>query len=298
MNLIERAATAEPRRGAGADDRNGAMAPPRDVGEPFRIDEKFLARQGFFTPTEKPQRLALELRAVKRRLLRRLGFKKTGARRRSLGEDGVLSGPNRNVVLMTSTRPAEGKTFTAINLALSFAMEDGIGTVLVDADVPRPKVLSHFGLSAGPGLTDLIARPSDVKLQDCLLRAEDAPLSILSEGEYAGNAKELFLREETGAFIRELSQRFADRIVIIDAPPVLATAEASILARYVDEVCFVIEANGTPEPAVATALDEVLDVTDRVSLVLNRCLVAESAIHYGSYEEYYYKTGRSDRREG
>ena len=105
----------------------------------------------------------------------------------------------------------------------------------------------------------------------------------------------LFSREEAGQLIRDLSARFADRIVIIDAPPVLATSEATILARHCDEVCFVVEANGTPEPAVATALDEVLDVTERVSLVLNKCLVAESAIHYGSYEEYYYRQDRGRR---
>ena len=288
MNLIERAAESEAARAAGP---TAAEA----VGVPFKIDTAFLARQGFYVPSEKPQRLALEMRAVKRRLLRRLGFRKAGRRK---GAEGVVAARQRNVVLTTSTRPAEGKTFTAINLALSLALEDGIGVVLIDADVPRPKVLSHFGLSAERGLTDMIVRPGEVRLADCLLRAQDAPLAILPEGSQPGSATEIFSRDEAGALIREISQRFSDRIVIVDAPPVLATAEATILARTVDEVCFVVEANGTPEPAVATALDELLDVTDRVSLVLNKCLVAESAIHYGSYEEYYYKTGRADRREG
>ena len=289
MNLIERAAAA---RAGEARSRPPAKA---EIGTPFVIDEAFLRAQGFCVPSEKPQRLALEMRAMKRRLLRRLGFRKAGRRR---GGEGVVATRQRNVVLTTSTRPAEGKTFTAINLALSLALEDGIGVVLIDADVPRPKVLSHFGLSAETGLTDLIARPGEVRLADCLLRAKDAPLAILPEGSHSGSATELFSRDDAGAVLREVSQRFSDRIVIVDAPPVLATAEATILARMVDEVCFVVEANGTPEPAVAAALDEVLDVTDRISLVLNRCLVAESAIHYGSYEEYYYRTGRGDRREG
>ena len=287
MNLIERS---EPLNGVA---QGARPAKARPVGQPFDIDYAFLARQGFYTPKDKPQRLALEMRAIKRRLLRRLDFKKTGGRRKpKAGEGGLVASRQRNVVLTTSTRPAEGKTFTAINLALSLAIEDKIGTVLIDADVPRPKIMSHFGLSAGPGITDLIVRPDEVRLGDCLLRAQDAALCLLPEGEQGGSGTDIFSREEAGQLIRDLSARFADRIVIIDAPPVLATPEATILARHADEVCFVVEANGTPEPAVATALDEVLDVTERVSLVLNKCLVSESAIHYGSYEEYYYRQDR------
>ena len=283
MNLIERLpGTGEPLLSA-------PSSPSAEGGQSFALDYDFLSSQGFFTPKDKPQRLALELRAVKRRLLRRLAFKKAGTRRRPPSGEGVVASRQRNLVLTTSTRPAEGKTFTAINLALSLAIEEGIGVVLIDADVPRPKIMSHFGLSSGLGLTDLIARPGEVRLKDCLLRAEGVPLALLPEGEQPGSGAELFSREDAGVVLREISQRFADRIVIVDAPPVLATTEATILARYADEVCFVVEANGTPEPAVATALDELLDVNERVSLVLNRCLVSEPAIHYGSYEEYYYK---------
>lgn len=287
MNLIERSLA------MGGPAPKATRAQP--VGRPFDIDYARLAEQGFFTPRERAQRLTLEIRAIKRRLLRRLDFKKTGGRRKPLSGEGLVASRQRNVVLMTSTRPAEGKTFTAINLAMSLALEEKIGIVLVDADVPRPKVLNHFGLPPGPGVTDLIARPGEVRLADCLLRAQDAPLCLLPEGEAARSGAELFDTEEAAQLIRDLSARFADRIVIIDAPPVLATPEATILARHVDEVCFVVEANGTPEPAVATALDEVLDVTERVSLVLNKCLVSESAIHYGSYEEYYYRQDKGHR---
>jgi Mrp family chromosome partitioning ATPase len=296
MSLIERALAAEPtRRDAAVENREEEQG---RAPAPFALDYDFLARQGFYTPSDKPQRLSLELRAVKRRLLRRLDFQTSRRKRADASAGGVAKTRQRNVVLTTSTRPAEGKTFTAINLALSLAVEDGIGTVLIDADVPRPKVMSHFGLSSGPGLTDLIARDGELRLSDCLLHAQDAPLALLPEGEQPGSGAALFGREEAGAVIRAISQRYPDRLIIIDAPPVLATSEAVILARHADEVCFVVEANGTPEPAVATALDELLDVTERVSIVLNKCLVAESAIHYGSYEEYYYKQGRSGRRDG
>ena len=89
--------------------------------------------------------------------------------------------------------------------------------------------------------------------------------------------------------VRELSLRFPDHLIIFDTPPVLATPEAVTIAKHVDEVIFVVEASATPEPAVAAALEEVLDVQPRISLILNRCLVPERASEYGSYEEYYYK---------
>lgn len=251
---------------------------------PFEIDFGRMKSQGFFRPTDKAERLPLQLRAIKRRLLRRLKFQKVSSRRQSAAGDDT--GRPKNLVLTTSTRPAEGKTFTSINLAMSLAVEDNIGTILVDADALRPKVLNHFGLPRGPGITDLIDR-TDVHLRECLLREANYPFAILPEGLYQGRTIDLFSREETGEVLRELSMRFPDRIIIVDAPPVLAAPEAVVLAQHVDEVVFVVEANETPEPAVATALDEILDVNERVSLVLNRALVAEDAIHYGSYKEYY-----------
>ena len=71
-----------------------------------------------------------------------------------------MSGRQRNLILVTSTRAGEGKTFSAVNLALSMAMEDQIETLLVDADVPRPKVRSRLGLPSGLGLTDCLLDPT------------------------------------------------------------------------------------------------------------------------------------------
>ncbi|MEE9329237.1 MAG: hypothetical protein V3V30_03800 [Parvularculaceae bacterium] len=264
----------------GTDTKNELMSAPT-----FVLDNRFLSKQGFYVPSEKPQRLALELRAVKRRLLRRLKFFKSEAERR---KKQVSGDRQHNLILMTSTRPAEGKTFNAINLALSFAQEDNIGVILIDADVPRPKIFSHFGLSGHLGLTDRIVNP-DLQLSDIAIVAEGVPLTLISEGTQFGSAADYYQRQEMSDFVTKLSAQYPDHLIIFDAPPVLATPEAVVLAKYVDEVVFIVEANGTPEPAVATALDEILDSTDRVSLVLNRCMVPESATHYGSYEEYYYR---------
>lgn len=251
----------------------------------FDIDYAFLARQGFFTPSDRPQSLALEMRAIKRRLLKRLAFYKL--EREKLRAKRNTS-EHRNVVLVTSTRPAEGKTFIAANLALSLAIEDQIETVLIDADAPRPKILSHFGLSGGKGLTDRLLDPS-LDVNGLMLRARQAPLSILSEGLQYGDATELFAMEEMARLISELSNDKQDRLIIIDAPPVLATTEAVILARRVHEVMFIVEASATPESAVAMALEDVTDANPNVSLVLNKCLVQNSAKQYGAYYDNYYR---------
>jgi len=247
----------------------------------FDIDFKSLAAQGFYAPTARSTALALELRAIKRRLLRRIGFLNRGADQRVLRQ----SGRQRNLILVTSTRPAEGKTFSAINLALSLACEEEIEVLLVDADTPRPKIRAHFGLPESAGLADRLIDPS-LDVEALPTRANQIPLSIMSEGARLDRAGDVFGSADAQRVFTELSAYRNDRLVIIDAPPVLATTEAVILARHADEIVFVVEADATPEPAVATALDELLEVNPNVSLVLNRCLLAGGGTHYGSYERY------------
>lgn len=254
----------------------------------FTLDQDDLKARGYFSTERKTGRLSLELRAIKRRLLRRVGF----TRRR---ED--TDAPVKNIILVTSTRPAEGKTFTAVNIALSLAAEDGIGAVLIDADAPRPRVLDQLGLDKDrKGLTNLIEGEEGLSLRDCMLEEAGGNLSVLPVGNSETNQSELYSLPETKAMIERISQLYPERIIIIDTPPVLATSDACLLAPLADEIVFVIEANGTTEPAVATALDELLDINDRVSLVLNRCLIQNEAAHYYSYDEYYARKGRAGER--
>jgi Mrp family chromosome partitioning ATPase len=193
---------------------------------------------------------------------------------------------------VTSTRAGEGKTFLAANLALSLAIEDQIETLLVDADIPRPKVRARFNLPEGLGLTDRLI-DSRLDINGLCFRAEEAPLTILPEGSPAARVSELFASREGRRLWTELSAANRERLVIIDAPPVLATTEAAVLAKYADEIVFVVEANATPESAAAAAIDELLDVNPNVSLVLNRCLIGSGGSHYTSYEYYDRSAGAS-----
>ncbi len=249
----------------------------------FDIDFDRLIDQGLFAPSDGASQLELELRAVKRRLLRRIGFLRSGGTARLLRR----AGRQRNIILVASARPGEGKTFTALNLALSLALEDEINVLLVDADTPRPKVMSHFGLEKGlPGLTDRLLDPA-LPLSDLLWKARQANLSILPEGSWVNRAGELFASGEAKHLFSQLSTYQPDGLVIIDAPPVLAMTDTVLLAKHVDEIIFVVEADATPQPAVASAVDELLDVNPNVSLLLNRCLINAGGSHYGSYKEYY-----------
>ncbi len=279
MGLIEKAVDNMRRREASESLRPVEPAPLRR--ETFSIDFEALRANGFYAPAARSSALALELRVIKRRLLRRLGFFSQSADARLARR----AGRRRNLVMVTSTRPAEGKTYTAINLALSLALEEEIDVLLADADAPRPKVRAHLGIADGPGLTDCILGGSRTP-RETALAAEGARLEVLREGAPVARAGELFASPEAQQFFVGLSTASPERLIILDAPPVLATAEAAILARHVDEIVFVVEADATPEPAVAAALDELLDVNPNVSLVLNRCLLPGGGTHYGSYERY------------
>ena len=248
----------------------------------FDLDYVRLGALGLYHPAAKTSQLARELRAVKRRLFRRIGF----LRRLPARYGKSIAGSARNMVMVTSSRAEEGKTFNALNLALSLAIEDGVETLLVDADLPRPKIREALNLPDGRGLTDRLVDPS-LELSDLYWRAKQAPLSVLTEGlGGAEKSADLFAGEAAGAFWNGLKTQSPDRIVIIDAPPALAATEAIILARFVDEIVFVIEANATPEAAVAAAVDELLDVNENVSLILNRCLIGAGGSHYSSYDYY------------
>lgn len=258
--------------------------------EPETIDLDFaeLARHGFYNPNDRSSQLALEMRAVKRRLLRRIGYLRSSGERQAFRAPGK----QRNTILVTSTRAGEGKTFTAINLALSLALEDQIETLLIDADLARPKIRTRLSLPEAPGLCDLLTH-RDLDAASLGWRLNSGPLAIMPEGACAERPTDLFATEIAQEKWTELSTANPQRLVIIDAPPVLAATDAVMLAKYADEIVFVVEANSTPEAAVAAAVDELIDINPNVSLMLNRCQIGAGGAHYGSYEYY----GRSEAAE-
>ena len=268
--------------------RDQAPAPLRQ----FDLSVHELSKNGFFIPSEKSSRLALELRMLKRRLLRRTGYLRAQAPGDIVNR---RAGRQRNLIMVTSTRPAEGKTFTSINLALSLALEDEIPVLLVDADAPRPKVQAHLGINEPYGLSDLIRNPTWRPERVCA-QVRGTSLTVLPEGSPVDHAAELFGSADGQRTFGALSQWRQDQLVILDAPPVLATTEAIVLGSIVDEIIFVVEADATPEPAIASAIEELLDVNPNISLVLNKTLIGAGGSHYGSYSDYYPRGARAAAR--
>lgn len=245
----------------------------------FRLNFKNLENLGFVSRPFARGRLPEDLRLMKHRLMNRMNFFSLDADR--------APGRQQNVVMVTSSWASEGKTFTAANLALSLALEDRVSVLLVDADVIRPSVHAIFDLPVTDGLTDYL-RVHQADLSPYLWRAENAPLSVLTAGGPVQAPRELFRSDEMSRFIYDVSNRYSDRLVIVDTPPLLATAEAPVLANHADQIIVVVHAGRTPQTALEDALD-LLPAHDHVSLVLNRCNEGERLTMPGNYNYGYYQ---------
>ena len=194
--------------------------------------------------------------------------------------------------MVTSAKPREGKTFTAVNLAISIALERDVHVLLVDADLVRPSVLKVLGVSADRGLIELLEDPR-LDLSDVMLRTNVEKFSLLPSGNFHHMSPELITSERMAVLANDLAARYPDRVIILDSPPLLATSEPTMLARLVGQIVFVVEAERTSDVAVRSALELISDVPD-VMMVLNKSRAGVGSQHFGSYYSYYGK--RKKRR--
>jgi protein-tyrosine kinase len=241
-------------------------APPRHI----EIDLRSLAARGYLTPDAAQSQTADEFRVIKRPIIRN-----------ALGLIGGPSSKNRNLVMVTSALPGEGKTFTAINLAMSIAMELNNTVLLVDGDVAHPMLPTLLGIPAGPGLLDLLTR-DDLDVSDALLRTNVEKLTILPSGSRQRRATELLASEQMAVLLRELASRYSDRIIIFDSPPLLATTEARVLATHMDQIVMVVAAEATSQQAVHHALTAI-ESCEIVLLMLNKARRTDVGTYYGYY---------------
>lgn len=197
--------------------------------------------------------------------------------------DAITSGqPNGNLIVVTSALPGEGKTFCAVNLAMSIAMEKDHTVLLVDADVARPSVLRVLGLPAAPGLMDILLSER-VNLADVITRTNIASLSLVPAGRNNKHATELLASQAMSALLSEISRRYPERIVIFDSPPLLLTSEASVLAAQMGQVVMVVDSEATTQREVREALRR-LDNCPRVDLICNKARAFSGGEYYGYYD--------------
>lgn len=226
------------------------------------IDLQRLKAEGYVTPTDGRSQLAEEYRMIKRPLLINAFGKGE-----SFGQGEALV-PDGNMIMVTSTYSGEGKTFTAINLAMSIAKEMDKTVLLVDADVGRSRIHRVLGTPAGPGLIDLLL-DDNLDLGDVIVRTDIPNLRVLPMGRSHAHATELLASNEMGRITRELATRYPDRMVIFDSPPLLITSESVVLSSHMGQIVFVVESGRTPQGAAKAAL-ALLDDNKPIGLVLNK----------------------------
>jgi exopolysaccharide/PEP-CTERM locus tyrosine autokinase len=215
--------------------------------------------------------VAEDFRIIKRPLLRN-----------ARGDHDVAPLRHGNLIVVTSALPGEGKTYCAVNLAMSIAMEMDITVLLVDADVARPSVLKVLGLPAEPGLMDILLR-EQTELSDVILKTNVATLSILPAGRANKHATELLASRSMSRLLTEIAERYADRIVIFDSPPLLMTTEASVLAAQMGQIVMVVESETTSQHAVKEALRHI-EQCPSVSLIYNKSKSFPGGEYYGYYD--------------
>jgi receptor protein-tyrosine kinase len=116
-------------------------------------------------------------------------------------------------------------------------------------------------------------------------------LSIVASGQRDPLGTELFASDRMGALLQTIGRAAPDSIVILDAPPVLATSEPSSLARHVDQTVLVVEADRTSRAAITEALN-LIAICPHIGLVLNKARFRFGAVRFGAYYKTYYKPGK------
>jgi len=261
--------------------------PPQEVMEEtcsreiLELSFTDMAENGLLTPLTPRSPLAEEFRNIKRPLLRNI--------------DGstVDRVSNTNLIMVTSALQGDGKTFSALNLAVSIAMEQDKTVLFVDADVAKASAGTMLGISSDhPGLIDVLENKG-VALADVILPTTIDNLRVLPAGIVHERSTELLASRAMHDLMLELSNRYADRVIVFDSPPLLLTTEASVLASFMGQIAFVVSTDETPKAAIVEALEHIGD--DKIiGMILNKAHARRNKIlglSYGSRYGYGYGYG-------
>ena len=229
-----------------------------------------LSERGMITPQAPRAQIAEEYRAIKRPLLMNISGR------------GATKVDHSNLIMVTSALQGDGKTFSAINLALSIAMEQDKTVLLVDADVSKASAGNMLGVpDSQPGLIDIL-EGKGLTVRDAILKTNISNLRILPAGNLHERSTELLASERMRQLMQELSERYSDRVIVFDSPPLLLTSEAAVLSNVMGQIVFVVGAASTPQSAVKDAVGR-LGEDKVIGMVLNRA----SRSRLGSYNKGY-----------
>ena len=256
--------------------RAAPAAPAKPAPQPgpvAAIDRAALAAAGFIVADGPVTGLAEEFRLIKHQLLAGLE-----------GRLGVAD-ERHGAILICSAQPKAGKTFCAINLALSLAGERGIEVLLVDGDFLKPDALATLGIDgSGPGFVDALADPS-VDPGNFVIRTDVPGLSVLPAGRKTNNVPELLASDRTREVLAKLAAGDRRRIILFDSPPALMASHATVLAGHVGQALVVVRADQTTEADLRETIG-LLKGCGHVGLVLNGAGLAVTGRKFGAYDGY------------
>jgi receptor protein-tyrosine kinase/non-specific protein-tyrosine kinase len=189
----------------------------------------------------------------------------------------------QNSMLVTSSVQNEGKSLTALNLAISLAQEYDHTVLLIDADFRRPTIHRYLGIELKQGFADCLL--DEAEISDVIIPTGIGRLSIITAGREVPNPVELFASQKAGVLIEEMKNRYHDRYIIFDTPPVLPFAEARTLARLVDGVLFVVKEQLASQTNIKEAID-ALKGSRMLGMVYNDALINRHDEQYSNYQRY------------
>lgn len=258
---------------AAPDDETSQPSPAVSQTKVLKIDIERLENNGHVSTTGLRKKINDEYREIKRKLLS--------------NAFGPISSSlkNSNIIMVTSARPSEGKTFTAVNLALSIAAEQDKTVLLVDADVLKPNVLRTLGLNGRAGLMEyLIGEVDDIS--EVLHPTNIDKLRVVPAGKSHHLSTELLASKKMHDTIDEFANRYSDRVVIIDTPPLIGITESAVLANFAGQAVVVVEESRSRMIDIKHAVER-LNPDMAVGFVVNKSLNTDN--HGVGYYGYYYR---------
>jgi receptor protein-tyrosine kinase len=257
---------------------NAPFAAPKRLSVTPRavIDLVRLARSGCVTPDDPRSPVAEEFRVIKRPVIRNAMGKSAAPIR------------NGNLIMVTSALPGEGKSTTSVNLAMSIAMELDNTVLLIDADVAKPSIPELLGITPSRGLLDLLS-DGGVEIGELLVSTNVEKFNVLNAGGPHPRATELLASDVMGRLLNEMANRYSDRVIVFDSPPLLLSNEARVLATQMGQVIVVVEAESTTHSTLMQALATVEQCPVKL-LLLNKSRMrgSDSYGSYGAYGSYGY----------
>jgi receptor protein-tyrosine kinase len=246
------------------------LSKANDVALDIQINFAMLEQKGFVSTNSHRQLINEEYRAIKRKLLSNA----FGPLSKSLH--------NSNIIMVTSCRPGEGKTFTAINLALSIALEKDKTVLLVDADVLKPNVMKTLELESRQGLMEFLLGEKE-NLSEVICKTNLYNLRIIPAGKSHHLSTELLASEKMFESVQEFANRYADRVVIVDTPPLLGINETAILANLAGQAVVVTQESKTKLLDIQRAVKQ-LNPEMAIGFILNKSeKVNSDKTGYGYY---------------